>query len=117
LGLNRRLSSLLAPWAHFLEHKDPFYILKVSGFSTEAEAQDFAQRIWAGLMWTALHLGIAFKTNFEFDSIVYFDDPETAAKNLNQQFGFKYTRVDGSVKGNFLAVYPSDKFICTFTAG
>jgi hypothetical protein len=124
LSSNQRISGLDSPFEFtfgsliaLLEQKDTFYILKVSGFSTEAEAQDFAQRIWAGLMWTALHLGIAFKADFEFDSVVYADDPETAAKNLNQQFGLKDTRIDGLVNGNLLAVYPSDKFIRTITAG
>ena len=116
-GLDSPVEFTFGSLVAFLEQKEPFYVLKVSGFSTEAEAQEFAQRIWAGLMWAALHLRIAFKTNFEFDSIVYSDDPEAAAKNLNQQFGLKDTHVDGLVNGNFLAVYPSNKFIRTMTAG
>lgn len=115
-GLDSRVEFAFGSLVAFLEQESPFYILKVVGFSTEAEAQDFAQRIWAGLMWTSLHLGVAFKANFEFDPIVYSDDPETAAKNL-KQLGLKDIRVDGLVNGNFLAVYPSDKCIRTVTAG
>jgi hypothetical protein len=95
-----------------LKKQDRFYVFTINGFSTEDGAKNYINNVWAGLMWLLLHRGLPPDAVFAPGKVVYAEDPYQAAKN----YGFK-DPIDGFIDGGQPAVYPTEKRICTETAG
>lgn len=55
--------------AFTLKKDDPFYILIISGFPTEAAANNYIEKLHNGLIWMLLDGGIPSKAEFEAGSI------------------------------------------------
>lgn len=89
------------------------YFFKLGLFSDEAEGESFIPKIWAGLMWVLLHLGMAPTAQLETQKVAFTNNPYTAGKNL----GFKDRKIDGICNGDCPAIYKSDKDISAFIAG
>jgi hypothetical protein len=110
----QKIGNLTFSW----ERQDRWYILKVTGFDSELNAKEYANQIWAGLMWVMLNRNVAFSINTDFDKVIYASDPEQAAKNLSKSFGIPIEgRVDGLANGNMPSVYQSDEKIRFVYAG
>jgi hypothetical protein len=71
-----------------------------------------------GLYWAMLNEGLPFRASERICDIYYPEDPEKAAVNLANSFGFDPgDRVDGIMEGNLASFYPSDKRIIIMTGG
>lgn len=99
-----------------LKKQNPFYVLTISGLSSEEEGKRYINNVWAGLMWLLLHRGIAFDAELESQRIVYAEDPCEAASNISKSFGLQIKGpVDGLIDGAKPAVYNSEKNLRTIT--
>jgi hypothetical protein len=98
--------------AFLLKKQDRFYVFTIDGFPTEDTAKHYINNVWVGLMWVLLHRGLPPEAIFEPGKVVYPDDPYQAARN----YGFKKP-IDAFLDGGQPAVYPTEKRICTETAG
>lgn len=117
-GLENVLVQAVGPCTWTLEAKEPFYILTISGFQSDDACRHFKDELWAAFMWVQLRKGIAFKAEHAFDTIVYRDNPEQAARNLEKSTGMPYAGpVDGLANGNFPVTYPSDTRLRFVTGG
>lgn len=111
----QKIGNLTFGW----ERQDSLYILKVSGFVSELNAQEYFRKICAGLMWAMLNQNIAFSFNKDFGKVTYASDPKQAGENLSNASGLPFDgRVDdGLTDGNIPVVYQSDKKIRFVHAG
>lgn len=66
----------------------PHLTVRIPGFSTEAEAEDFLPLVQAGLWNIALVQHVAFEPDFRRSEITFTQNPEEAGKNLAKSFGF-----------------------------
>ena len=111
-------SSQLGALTFYLKKQDRYYVLTVSGFSSEGAAKQYVKVIWAGLAWLLLGRGLSAKADLDFQAVVYAENPYQAAKNLAKSSGLSIEgRVDGSIDGSRPAVYPTDKKLSIITAG
>ena len=118
IGLENAIVQELGTLTWKLEAKEPYYILSISGFRSDAACRQFKDELWAGFMWAQLKKGVAFNAEHTFEKIVFHDDPEEAARNLANSFRTPYDGpIDGLANGNFPVTYPADKRLRFITGG
>jgi hypothetical protein len=113
--IEQKIGNLTFSW----ERQNRLYILKVSGFISELNAQEYFSKIWVGLMWVMLNRNIAFSLNKSFGKVTYVSDPKQSGENLSNAFGLPFDGrvVDGLADGDIPVVYQSDKKIRFINAG
>ncbi len=79
------------------------YLLRAEGFTSEQEAQAFADRFRTALTWLLLKNGMAFNANLDFHKVAF-----GTAKDFDKSLG---VNIDGLADGNRPYVYPSNKHI------
>lgn len=111
-GLGEPCEFMVDDLSWVFECKSGYYVLKVTGFDSEAACRDYLQRLCSGFNWLLLKRGVAVKVTLTFDKVTYASDPEAAARNLERSWGLPYKGpVDGLVNKNMPSVYPSHKNI------
>lgn len=96
----------------------PYVVLNLEGFGSESAAAEALPFAWGAVMLASVLAGWGFQPETTLDRVVYTEDPNQAAKNLNKNFGLPITGiVHGLVNGNLPAVIPVDKNIRFLTAG
>ncbi|HOI73147.1 MAG TPA: HEPN domain-containing protein [Syntrophales bacterium] len=99
-----------------LENLDPYFVLTIKGFLTEAEAERHINRIWAGFMWLLLNRGISVNAILATKEVFYTDDPIKAAENVSKTYRIPIRGpLHGSLDGTRPAVFPSNKKLSILT--
>jgi hypothetical protein len=100
-----------------LEHEEPFYVLKISGFRTEGEAEDYFRYVHYSLMFTQVEEKLSISHVNKLGEVKYNNDPEESARNFEKNFKMPY---DGPIHGYFdkvnPVIYPSNKRFIIFGA-
>lgn len=116
-GVEESVSRPFKSLAMRLEGNGQFCVLTVTGFESSAAARDFITPIWAGLTWVLLNRGIVFRAELEPRSVVFFDDPVEAARNISKGLSRQLDqRLDGMGDGHGPCVYASDKHLRFLTS-
>jgi hypothetical protein len=97
-----------------LTRQGEWFILKVTDFELETEAEEFVRRAWAGLARVLLQRGIAFSASIAIDKPVMAADPAQAAINLGFASG---QLVHGLVEGSIPSIYQTELQIMAITMG
>lgn len=96
-----------------LTRQDSSYVLTIKGFPTEETAKGYINKVWAGLMWTLLHLGFSPGAIWELQNVKYADDPDQTAINISQMGLHIEGPVDMILHEALPAVYPTGKRFVT----
>lgn len=103
-GFTRPESTL---W-HLEQQPGGIYAAKVVGFPNEDVAASYAARLWRGLRWLLVKKGLFAMASPGLRKVVYADDPELAARNL-EKWGVAYTGpIHGSAMADETVAYPSN---------
>jgi hypothetical protein len=101
-----------------LVRQNDWFVAKIEGFGSEAEAQAYVTTVWTALKWVQIHAGLAIEATLNINNVIYAADPEKAASNLAKSFGLPIEgRADGLVDGSAASIYPTEKKIFTITGG
>ncbi|MFV9691150.1 MAG: hypothetical protein ACNY01_09325 [Desulfobacteria bacterium] len=94
-----------------LGEQSGLYFYSVGVFPDEEAGKAFIPRLWAGLMWALLHLGLSPEAKLSPQDITYTEDPWKTARNVSKSLGLKGEKLDAILDGSLPAVYGSDKVV------
>ncbi len=102
-----------------LKRNDRFFVLVISGFENEAEANEYIANVRSGLMWLLLNRGLAITASYEVQSVSISEDPAQTAKNLSNSLGGMDVgdEVHGLFDASRPAILPTEGNFKQITAG
>lgn len=56
-----------------LQKEGRYYVLNITGFNSEREAQDFLPNLLTGLRWVLLNRNLSFKAEIDLQRVSYSD--------------------------------------------
>lgn len=92
-----------------LRWQDPYHLLEVAGFRSEAEAGAFLTRVDAAFAWLLLQQGLAAEVDLSPQRIDWEDDPEETGRSLSASLGRNSDGpVDAMIDGSRTAIFPTE---------
>lgn len=104
LGLSLRLGS-----------QSGLYFFSLGEFPDEEAGNRFIPKLWAGLMWALLHLGVSPIAELSPQNVKYTKDPIAAGENISRSLGLKVDKIGCILDGASPAVYESTKVVKVMT--